>query len=44
LLIKKHFIKKGLKKAPNGETLPKKHHDKFTLKDTNSKKLTKFKN
>ena len=30
---RRSFIKKGLKIAPLGETLPKKHHKNFTLKD-----------
>ena len=37
--FKKKLRKKGLKIAPLGETLPKKHHNNFTLKDAKFNKL-----
>jgi len=41
LSIKKNLRKKGLKIAPLGETLPKKHHNNLTSIDA---KYNKFKN
>jgi len=37
--IKKNLRKKGLKIAPLGETLPKKHHNYLTLEDAKHNKL-----